>query len=85
MAFENVIYYISGMGHNVITGNRILLILCLAIIPGLAQSQKDDKGIPSRKVTFVMPFEFDFDFGAANGNAVIGRFFPRISVPLGRN
>ena len=30
-----------------------------------------------------MPFEFDFDFGAENGNAVIGRFLPRVSIPLG--
>ena len=30
-----------------------------------------------------MPFEFDFDFGAENGNAVIGRFMPRVSIPIG--
>jgi len=38
----------------------------------------------SRRVGFIMPFEFDFDYGAPSGNAVIGRFLPVLSIPIGK-
>ena len=63
---------------------RGILTLCLAATTILAQSNDKDQDLPSRKVSFAIPFEFDYDFGAANGNAFIGRFLPLVSIPLGK-
>ncbi len=59
----------------------LVLLLPIALSMGLLQAQETDTPA-TPKVRFIMPFEFDFDFGAANGNAVVGRFLPVVVVPL---
>ena len=36
-----------------------------------------------RERVFALPFEVDVDYGASNGTAIISRFLPLFSVPLG--
>ncbi|MGB5693437.1 MAG: hypothetical protein WBM43_12600 [Flavobacteriaceae bacterium] len=60
-----------------------LVLLLLVGAPVLAQDRSKSEPETKQKVGFVMPFEFDYDFGAIAGNALIGRFFPLITVPLG--
>jgi hypothetical protein len=65
---------------------RTLFCVFLLFVVGAtveAQDQSESKPPKKQKVGFIMPFEFDYDFGAANGNALIGRFFPLVVVPLG--
>jgi hypothetical protein len=38
---------------------------------------------PPAKNAFALPIEMDFDYGAANGDALITRFLPLVAVPLG--
>lgn len=35
------------------------------------------------KIVFSLPIEFDFDYGAANGYAIINRYIPLIAFPIG--
>jgi len=46
---------------------------------GLAQ----DRGSSPSSIDITVPIEFDFDFGASNGDAVISRYMPLIAFPLG--
>jgi len=50
----------------------------------LSQDSISTQSSSSRRVTFLMPFEFDFDYGAPSGNAIIGRLLPVVSVPIGK-
>jgi hypothetical protein len=48
-------------------------------MPVLAEEARG--GAP--KVEVAVPFEFDFDFGAANGDAIINRWLPLVAIPVG--
>ena len=63
-------------------GCGIAIALLLTVSSGLAQEGDGDSAPPS--VQFTLPIEFDFDHGAANGNAVIGRFLPVVVFDLGK-
>ena len=56
---------------------RLVLLLCLAV-PGLAGAQTDGEPATESEAgkVFLVPIEFDFDSGAANGDAVIVRLLP---------
>jgi len=47
-----------------------------------ALAQNPTAHLPSRH--FALPIEFDFDYGAENGNAILNRYVPLISVDLGQ-
>ena len=56
----------------------------LATTPGGAQGQPSQPSkVPPPQRDFALPIEMDFDFGAANGDALITRFLPLVAVPLG--
>jgi hypothetical protein len=57
---------------------RLCLVLAVVLFMGVAAHAGED----GSKKTFALPIEFDTDFGAENGNALILRFIPlnRISV-----
>ena len=50
----------------------------------MAKAHNFDQDSSKRKIDFIMPFEFDYDFGSPNGTAIIGRFLPVVRFPLGR-
>jgi hypothetical protein len=58
--------------------------LLLAATLGRAQ---DPQSAPAKTPTppgdFALPVEMDFDYGAANGDAIITRFLPLVAIPLG--
>jgi hypothetical protein len=62
------------------------LVVGLLLTAATSRAQ-DPQGAPAKsppaKNDFALPFEMDFDFGAANGNALITRFLPLVAVPLG--
>jgi hypothetical protein len=37
----------------------------------------------SQKIVFSLPIEFDFDYGASNGYAIISRYLPLVAFPIG--
>jgi hypothetical protein len=56
---------------------RLVLLLCL-VVPGLAGAQTDREPATESEAgkVFLLPIEFDFDSGAANGDAFIARLLP---------
>jgi len=42
-----------------------------------------NKESKSPQIDFSLPIEFDFDYGAANGYAIINRYLPLIAFPIG--
>ena len=56
---------------------RLVLLLCLAV-PGLGGAQTDGEPATESEAgkVFLLPIEFDFDSGAANGDAIIVRLLP---------
>ena len=67
--------------------DRALRIWCLvaALLSGPAIAGAQDTEGDAPEADFALPVEFDFDFGAANGRAVIARLVPLIAAPLGRD
>ena len=44
-----------------------------------------NKESKSPKIDFSLPIEFDFDYGASNGYAIINRYIPLVAFPIGEN
>jgi hypothetical protein len=58
--------------------------ILLAAAPGEAQApQSAPAGSPTPRRDFALPIEIDFDYGAANGDAIISRLVPAVAIPLG--
>ena len=58
--------------------------ILLAAAPGEAQApQSAPAGSPTPRRDFALPIEIDFDYGAANGDAIISRLIPAVAIPLG--
>lgn len=63
------------MGSAISGRARLLALACLLLVPASqARGQRQE---------FALPIEFDFDYGADNGPAVISRIVPLFSFPLG--
>ncbi len=58
--------------------------ILLAAAPGEAQAPKNAPATsPPARNDFALPIEIDFDYGAANGDAIISRILPLVAIPLG--
>ena len=56
------------------------LVLLVTLTATPSPAQQEDSDAPRR--AFSLPIEVDFDFGAANGNAIINRYLPLVAVPV---
>ena len=43
-----------------------------------------NKESKSPQIVFSLPIEFDFDYGASNGYAIINRYLPLTAFPIGK-
>ena len=69
------------------SGKLLKLLLCAAYLFGFFSSNKitlaqSEESI-TPKIVFSLPIEFDFDYGASNGYAIINRYLPLVAFPLG--
>ena len=60
--------------------NTVIVVTFLLLNETVFAQNKESK---SPKITFSLPIEFDLDYGASNGYAIINRYLPLIAFPIG--
>ena len=61
--------------------HTVIVVTFLLLNETVLAQNKESK---SPKIGFSLPIEFDFDYGASNGYAIINRYLPLIAFPIGK-